>query len=677
MGKKFFTFLLLTFMLIPFLLSQKHPITFNDFYSIARIKNFNLSPDGKLIVYTVKRPLIEENSYRYSIHLYNIAEKKDNILISNEDSNNFNPTFSPRGEKIAFLSDRSGKVQIYLMDLKSKNTTRITDFPMDVNSFIFSPDGKFIYFSSLVYKNCKTVEDIKNFIDEKKKIKSTAKIITSLMYRYWNMWINDKISHIFKVNLKSGKIDTVVGGNYWSPPIDLGSSHDFAISPDGRELAFTSSPIENKAISTNNDIYLLSLENGNIKNLTQKNKACDAAPLFSPDGKYLAFLSMNTPGFEADKRNIILYDRKKGSSINLTENFPNTITDFIWGNSNTIFFTCPEKGRRPIYKLDIVTKKIEYIYPSHFNRGLKYDGNNNFIYFMQESINHPIDIFRINLSNGKLSQLTDINKEILDNLNLTSLHEFYFEGANGDKVHALYIYPPNFKEGKKFPVVFLIHGGPQGDFSDEFHYRWNAQMFASPGFIVVMINFHGSVGYGQSFTNSVSKHWGGAPYEDIIKGVKFFLKHHPEANENKIGAAGASYGGFMINWIEGHTKIFKCLVSHDGPFDQRSMFGATEELWFPIWEFNGTPWNRGNFYEIYSPSLYVNNFKTPMLVIHSQKDYRVPVTQGFQLFTALQIKGVPSKLLYFSDEDHFVQKPQNAKIWWNEVLGWLKKYLSK
>ncbi len=677
MGKKFSTFLIFTFMLIPFLFSQKHPITFNDFYSIARIKNFDLSPNGKLIVYTVKKPLIEENSYRYSIHLYNISERKDKILISSENSNNFNPIFSPCGKKIAFLSDRSDKVQIYLMDLKSKNTTRITDFPMDVNSFIFSPDGKYIYFSSLVYRNCETLKDIKHHIDEKKKIKTTAKIITSLMYRYWNMWINDKISHIFKVDLTSGKIDTVVGGNYWSPPIDLGSLHDFVVSPSGKELAFTSSPLKNKATSTNNDIYLLSLENGNIKNLTQKNKACDSAPLFSPDGKYLAFLSMKTPGFEADKRDIVIYDREKGIFTNLTEKFPNTITDFIWGGPDTIFFTCPEKGRRPIYKLDIVTKKVEYIYPSHFNRGLKYDVNNNLIYFMQESINHPIDIYRIDPSNKKLTQLTHINEKILESLNLTPLHEFYFEGASGDKVHALYIYPPNFKKGKKYPVVFLIHGGPQGDFSDEFHYRWNAQMFASPGFIIVMINFHGSVGYGQKFTNSVSKHWGGAPYEDIIKGVKFFLKNHPEANEDKIGAAGASYGGFMINWIEGHTKIFKCLVSHDGPFDQRSMFGATEELWFPIWEFNGTPWKRGNFYEIYSPSLYVNNFRTPMLVIHSEKDYRVPVTQGFQLFTALQIKGVPSKLLYFSDEDHFVQKPQNARIWWNEVLGWLKKYLSK
>ncbi len=674
-------FLLIVFIfltLVIFVFSQKHPITFNDFYSIKRIKNFDVSKDGKTIIFTVKTPLVDDNKYNYSICMVDFMGSDFHEVLSDKN-NNFNPLFSPNNSKIfAFLSDRNGKsVQIYLYNLKTSEITQVTDFPESIDSFCWSNDGKVIYFSSTVYKGCNSINDIKNYKEKIKHRKTTARIIKNLMFRYWNTWINDKISHVYKVDVSSKKIFPLVVGNYWCPPIDLGSSHDFVPSPDGEELAFTSSPLKNKATSTNNDVYILNLKSGAIEDMTSKNLACDAAPRYSPDGKYISTLSMKRPGFESDKKDILLYDRKGKSFKNLTASFPNTITDYIWGDTNTIFFTCPEKGRRPIYKLDINSGKITYIFPSHFNRGLMYDRSLGRLYFMSEAINHPIDIYFYDFKTKKIKQVTHINDELLNKLELTNLHEFYFKGAKGDKVHGIYIYPPQFKEGKKYPVVFLIHGGPQGDFSDEFHYRWNAQMFASPGYIVVMINFHGSVGYGQTFTDSVSKHWGGSPYEDIVKGVKYFLKHHSEANEKKIAAAGASFGGFMIDWIEGHTDMFKCLISHDGPFDQRSMFGATEELWFPIWEFNGTPWDRGNFYEIYSPSLYVNNFKTPMLVIHSQKDYRVPVTQGFQLFTALKLKGVPSELLYFSDEDHFVQKPQNAKIWWHEVLGWLNKYLKR
>lgn len=658
-----------------FMLCQKHPITFNDFYSIKRIKTFDVSKDGKTILFTLKTPLVKENRYNYSIY---VVDNTGTHPLLSGSSNNFNPLFSPKNQNIfAFLSDRSGESQIFLYNLRTKKVVKITEFPTGVDSFCWSGDGNSIFFSSTVFKGCNTSEEVEAYKEKMKKRKTTARIIKSLMYRYWDKWINDKISHVYKVDLKTKKAVPVVSGNYWCPPIDLGSIHDFVSSPDGKELAFTSSPLKNKATSTNNDVYVENLTSGEIENITEKNLACDAAPFYSPDGKYISMLSMKRPNFESDKKDIVLYDRENKTFKDLTKNFPNTITDYIWGDENTIFFTCPEKARRPIYKLDITTGKISYVFPSHFNRNLKYNKNSNTLYFMSESINHPIDIYKYDFKLKKMTQITHINDKLLNTLKLSNLHEFYFKGAKGDKVHAIYIYPPEYKEGKKYPVVFLIHGGPQGDFADEFHYRWNAQMFASPGYIVVMINFHGSVGYGQAFTDSVSKHWGGTPYEDIIKGVKFFLEHHPEADEKRIGAAGASFGGFMIDWIEGHTDMFKCLVTHDGPFDQRSMFGSTEELWFPIWEFNGTPWDRGNFYEIYSPSTYVNNFKTPMLVVHSQKDYRVPVTQGFQLFTALQLKGVPSELLYFSDEDHFVQKPQNAKVWWREVLGWLNKYLKK
>ncbi len=274
-----------------------------------------------------------------------------------------------------------------------------------------------------------------------------------------------------------------------------------------------------------------------------------------------------------------------------------------------------------------------------------------------------------------IAQLTDFNGGLVKNIKLNPAEEFWFEGAKGEKVHGFLLKPPFFEISKKYPLVMLIHGGPQGAWSDNFHYRWNAQMFASPGYVVAMINFHGSTGYGQAFTDSISGDWGGSPYEDLMEGCDYLLSQYDFIDKDRLAAAGASYGGYMIDWIEGHTERFKCLISHSGVFDLRSMYGSTEELWFPEWEFNGTPWDNKEMYERWSPSAYVANFRTPCLVIHSQNDFRVPVTQGFQFFTSLQRMKVPSKFLYFPDENHFVQKPQNAELWWKTVHDWLATYL--
>ena len=297
--------------------------------------------------------------------------------------------------------------------------------------------------------------------------------------------------------------------------------------------------------------------------------------------------------------------------------------------------------------------------------------------FLKQSLHSPAEVYSFNLKSQRLTQLTDLNRELLSKLKMNPAEEFWFEGAQQEKIHGLLVKPPFFDASRKYPLVMLIHGGPQGAWRDNFHYRWNAQMFASPGYIVAMINFHGSTGYGQAFTDSITGDWGGKPFQDIMLGLDYLLSRYDFIKKNRLGAAGASYGGYMINWIEGHSDRFDCLISHAGVFDLRSMHGSTEELWFPEWDFKGTPWTNKEMYEKWSPSYYVQNFKTPCLVVHGQNDFRVPVTQGFQLFTSLQRQKIPSKMLYFPDEDHFVRKPQNAELWWKTVHEWLAKYLKE
>jgi dipeptidyl aminopeptidase/acylaminoacyl peptidase len=385
---------------------------------------------------------------------------------------------------------------------------------------------------------------------------------------------------------------------------------------------------------------------------------------------------MARPGFEADKYSLFLYDMNNQKISNLTEKLDISVNDILWSPDNsTLYISFQEKGRISLGKISIKNKKFEKILQGHYISSPSISSDGKKLIFLKQEINHPTDINSFDLKAEKVTQLTATNKKLLSKLEMNPAEEFWFDGADGDKVHGFLVKPPLFDASKKYPLVLLIHGGPQGAFSDNFHYRWNAQMFTAPGYVTALINFHGSTGYGQSFTDSLTGDWGGKPYEDIMNGLDHLLSRYNFIDRSRLAAAGASYGGYMINWIEGHTTRFSCLISHAGVYDLRSMHGATEELWFPEWEFKGTPWSNKEMYEKWSPSFFVQNFKTPCLVIHGQRDFRVPVTQGFQFFTALQRMNVPSQMLYFPDEYHFVQKPQNAELWWKTVHDWLAKYL--
>jgi len=652
------------------------PLTFDDFIKIKRLSDPRLAPDGKTVAFVVTVMDLEANKGDSDIWLVPSRGGETRRLTANPAAD-FSPRWSPDGKRIAFISTRSGSPQIWMIDPGGGEPWRLTDMPAGVSGLIWSPAGTHIAFSSAVFPDCPDTESNRKKFEEFEKSKVKARIFDHLIIRHWNAWWDGTRSHVFLVPASGGSPVELTPGNFDSPPISLGGSQDYVFSPDGREMAFVAN--EDPALllgsGTNNDIFLAGLDGKRLGKVT-KNAANDHSPRYSPDGRFLAYLAMKRPGFEADKLDVILLDRKSGRSANLTETLDYSAGELIWSpDGSSLFFTAEEKGRTAVFKLDRASAKSSKVYSGHWLSDLSVSPDGRSLYFLEQATDRPNDVWSFDLKTAKLNRITDANPFLGAEIVMNQLEEFWFEGAAGDRIHGFLLKPPFFDESKKYPLLMLIHGGPQSSFGDDFHYRWNTQMFAAPGYVVAMVNFHGSTGYGQAFTDSISGDWGGKPYEDIIKAVGYLHGAYPFIDKEKTGAAGASYGGYMIDWIEGQTGIFDCLVAHSGVFDLRSMYGATEELWFPEWEFKGAPWTNPEQYQKWSPSSYVKNFKTPCLVIHSANDFRVPLEQGLQFFTSLQKMGVPSRLLYFPDEDHFIQKPQNARLWWKTIHDWLATYL--
>ena len=659
-------------------LSDTHPITFDDFIHIKRVSDPQISPKGDLIAFVVTEMNKEKNTSNSDIWIISSAGGEPWRLTSSPKAD-FNPRWSPDGTKIAFLSTRNGSPQVWMIDPSGGEAHQFTVISTGASGVIWSPTGKHLAFVSSVYPDCLDDECNRKRNEKREKSPVKAKIFSQLLFRHWNSWQDDKRSHLFVFPAEESKAVDVTPGDYDTPPISLGSRHDYSFSPDGKDICFVRNidPELKISLGTNNDLFTTPIEGGDITQIT-KNRANDNSPHYSPDGRFIAYRAMARPGFEADKYSLVLYNRKSQQKVNLTEKLDSSVNEILWSHdSSSLFITFQEKGRNSLNRVSIKNKKREKILEGHIISSLSLSPDGKKIIFLKQSINKPTDIYSFDLKTNKLDQLTAINRGLLSKLEMNPVEDFWFDGAEGVKIHGFLVKPPFFNPSKKYPLVMLIHGGPQGAWTDNFHYRWNAQMFASPGYVTAMINFHGSTGYGQAFTDSISGDWGGKPYEDIMRGLDYLLSRYDFIDKNRLGAAGASYGGYMIDWIEGHTDRFNCLISHAGVFDLRSMHGATEELWFPEWEFRGTPWSNKEMYEKWSPSSFVKNFKTPCLVIHGQYDFRVPVTQGFQFFTALQRMRVPSKMLYFPDENHFIQKPQNAELWWKTVHEWLGKYLNK
>jgi dipeptidyl aminopeptidase/acylaminoacyl peptidase len=506
-------------------------------------------------------------------------------------------------------------------------------------------------------------------------------------------------------------------GDYDAPVFSLGGQDDYAFSPDGQEVCYASNHDKNPAASTNNDLWIVPVTGGPAKNITADNPASDSSPLYSPDGRYIAYRAQQRPGYESDRFRLMLYDRKTGEKKNLTENLDRWVGDFAWGpRSSSIYFVAENAGESWIYQkmLDGSNWKKTPGYHADsdilelargFNDDLAVSAQSEALLFTSMSIQRPTEIHwlgidscsyapsicettekgvsnRIGSSQFPLSSdssvtLTHANDAVLSQVSMSPLESFWFIGAHNDKVEGFLVKPPNFDASKKYPLKFIVHGGPEVPMGDEWSYRWNAELFAASGYVVIMINFHGSPGYGQKFIDAINGDWGGAPFEDLMKGLDYAEQAYPFIDKDRECALGASYGGYAINWILGHTDRFKCLVSHDGMFNAESAWGDTEELWFNNWEFKGTPYDNRELYRKWSPHEYAKNFRTPTLVVHSQKDYRLDVSQGFDLFTTLQMEGVPSEMLYFPDEGHWVLKPQNSQLWYKTVNDWVDRWTRK
>lgn len=663
---------LIIFLTINLTFAQtKRAMSVDDLWAMKRISNFDISPDGKVIAFQVTSFGFDTNKGNSDIMLIDTDGKNIRAFKATE-KNESNPTFV-NDREITF--EKEG--QIWICELDGRGEVLITDLYTGASGSVWSSDGSKFLFVSSVHPGCLTQECNKQKDEEYDNRGYEADIFDELLYRHWNSWRGLKRSHLFLFDVVSKNyFDLIPQCKADAPPIALGSSNDYSISPDGKEAAFAMNSSEFPAASTNNDIFITSLENKNdfkpIK--ISVSGGNDNQPIYSPDGKYIAFCSMARAGFEADKQTIIIYNRKTGALVDLTASIDMSAGEIVWSaDSRYIYFTAANTIYNSIFRINVTTKKLETIVEEGVNSSIKISGDGNILYYLRQSATQPSEIFSLDLKQNKSTQITKINEDVLSGIEWNNIETFWSDGAEGAKVQSILIKPPFFNPEKKYPMIFLIHGGPQGHWSDNFHYRWNTQMFASQGYVVVAPNPRGSVGYGQLFTDQISQDWGGKVYEDLMNAYDYSAKNFPFIDTENTFAAGASYGGYMIAWIAGHTNRFNALVCHAGVYNLESMYGSTEELWFPEWEFGGAPWENRELYQRWSPHMYAKNFKTPTLVVHGAFDFRVPESQAFEFFTTLQRLGVKSRFLYYPDETHFVAKPRNARLWWNTIFDWFEE----
>jgi dipeptidyl aminopeptidase/acylaminoacyl peptidase len=659
---------------------EKTPMSIEDFLSIHWISAPDISPDGKLVAFAVTYKSLKKGKVRTNLYVDKLHGGDKAVRFTFTEKKDFDPAFSPDGKTIAFLSTRSDVPQIWTIPVAGGEAKQLTDFPTGVNAFAWSPDGSRIVFVSDVWVECGGAPAcLKKKAGEMEA--GGGIVFDWLPVRAWNAWRNGARSHLFLMGADGkGEIRDLTPFDHDVPPIDLGTDHDFVFSPDGKTIAFVMNETTQDMWNTNNDVYLIPVEGGTPKKISE-GEGCDAGPLFSPDGKTLAYLAMARPGFEADQRKIALHDLGTGKNRIVDSPLENTIFDYVWApDSKSFYLFVPQEGRRAVYGMDL-KGKLRKIYDQGHTGWIGLVPGGKSLVILHETTQMSPNLFRIDDPASKPkapARVTWFNQQMLDGKLLGTIEDFRFEGALGEKVHGFIMKPPGFDPQKKYPALFLLHGGPQSDWDDSFHPRWNTQMLASRGMVLVMINFHGSIGYGQAFTDSISKHWGDYPAEDILKGVDYVLKTFPYVDGGRLGAGGASYGGYLANWLMGHTDKFKAYSTHAGVWELTSDYASTEELWFPEWEFGGTPWDNPELYEKFSPASYVKGieqYRTPTLVSHGANDFRVSFEQGLQLFTILQRLGVESKLMYFPNEDHFVQKPGNVKLFYTTLLDWFDEHL--
>jgi dipeptidyl aminopeptidase/acylaminoacyl peptidase len=699
-------------------------MTFEDMMKMKRLGDTAVSPDGKWLAYSVTTVDLDQNTKTAELWTQAIADSNSEsqapqrIAVAHPGDSGLQ--FAPDGKRILFLSGRTGAQQIWLADFdaatgETAHPRKISNLDLGIDNAIWSPDAKSIVFTAPVYPDCSAIEPNDTgkgaecnydrdaaLADSKVK----AQIFTHLLYRHWNRYTGDKRSHVFILSVENGGIrDLTPNDPHDVPPFSLeGGGCGCAFAPDSRELAFTENLDPEPAASVSAKIFTLDLTDPSAKPvMVSMSLGGNFNPAYSPDGKYLAWRSQDRAGYESDKFRLVLYDRAAKTIKDLLPNFDNWVEEFVWTpDSESLIFVSGETGEAPISidHLDgTLSRFSDEPTPGEFS-DLHPVSVGGFLIATKMTVAEPGEIvpFALTTKHGSGSiegvdftwtkadwlmdqKLTHLNDALLSQLDLAPLESFWFTAADKTKVQGFLIRPPGFDPAKKYPVKFLIHGGPEGAWGDAWSYRWNAELFAANGYVVVMINFRGSTGYGQAFVDAINGDWGGKPFTDLMQGLDYAEQHYPFIDKTRECALGASYGGYMANWVLGHTDRFKCIVSHDGMFSPESAYGTTEELWFNEWEFKGKPWDyygkpdAQNPYRKWSPALSAKNFKTPTLVIHGQLDYRLDVSEGLQLFTTLQRLKVPSKMLYFPDEGHWVLKPQNSQLWYKTVNDWVDQWI--
>lgn len=695
--------------------------TFHDLMRVRRIGESVVHPMRRLVAFEGQdhNPVADEvyrSLYLWDIHADTVSELTPG---SHADTS---PRWSPDGTLLAFVSDREEGEQLWLLPFaRGGEARRITAGPGGVRGPVWAPDSRRMAFSRRVTLSRSSgrpldedaLEALPADLEESRRRRALAYELTNprssacvsdtLLYRHWNAWRHNSRNHLFLLDTADGASRDITEGPVDVPPLSLGGSQDFVFAPDGAEIAFIMNPDEEVSLSTNNSLFVQAIEGirpaGDPLCLSE-NEAMELEPRYSPDGRHLAFLGAERAGYEADQLRVKLYDRTSGLTRVLTEDLDRSVGEYAWLGSEQILFLAADAGYRSLYDVSLSRAKADTAADgswtvSQLTRGvyqsrlgvLSESGEQAELLVLRESASRPPELTVLALDSPasasgepagdtlRVSCSTRINAAILEDRELPALQSFRFPGADDDPVHGFLLTPPGFDAGGKYPLLYLIHGGPQGAFSDNFHFRWNAQVFASAGFVVAMTNPRGSVGYGQGFTDQISGDWSGRCYRDLMRGVDYLLETCEFLDESRLAAAGGSFGGYMINWIAGHSTRFAALVSHDGIFNQESMSYTTDELWFDVWEHDGMPYENPDSIRRQSPHRYVENFRTPMLVVQGEKDYRCPVSEGVALFTALQVRGVPSRFLYFPDEGHFVTRPANAQVWYEELIRFLGEHV--
>lgn len=647
--------------------AQRRAMTVDEYLALPAVGDPQLSPDGRRVAYTVTATSLKENRGVSRIWIADVAGGEPRQITEGPGSDR-QARWSPDGRSLAFVSTRENGPQLWILPIEGGEPHRLSNLPDGVSDPLWLPDGTGVLVTSDVKWPPEQEIDRRNG-----GFPTDARIWTELLWRHWDDWRAGKRQHLFLVSIGAGGARDLTPLDHDLPTIATSGDGDVAVAPDGNEIAVAMHGDTTVADNTNVDVYLMRADGSGLRALTT-GRGADNTPRYSPDGKWLAYVSLERAGFESDRARLMLAPRAggrtDGPSIEATKGWSLSVSSYAWcPDARCLDAVVEERGRVNIYRIELPSlRRSAVVTGAGVNTAASVAPDGRTIVYLHQSNTQPAEVW---VSGRQLSHHTDAQVAQLD---LRPLKEYGFVGALGDSVYGWLLVPPGFDTAKRYPLVYLIHGGPQGAWDDDWHARWNYQMFASRGYVVAAVNPHGSTGYGQPFTDAISKHWGDYPFDDLMKGLDAVARL-PYVDSTRMAAAGGSYGGYMVYWLAGHTNRFQALVAHDGVFNPVSMAGTTEELWFVDWEFSGTPYANRALYEKWSPLNFVQNWKTPILIVHSQLDYRVDLSEGYQAFTAARTLGVPAKFLYFPDEGHWVLRPRNRRIWWGTVLDWLDQYL--